>query len=159
MSITKDHRSPYWRYDFQLNGRRYYGSTKVQTERDAEAVERAMRERAIRGKEQKPKHLRPTRRNQKWVKRKDSDEAVPLIGVYLLLLEGEIVYVGSSLNMSQRVAEHRSNGRPFDRAFYLATTAGEREALERVLIKAINPSQNRRHCVTGPIARRGDSAR
>jgi hypothetical protein len=69
--------------------------------------------------------------------------AQPLIGVYLLMLKGKIVYVGSSLRMPQRVAEHRSNGRPFDDAFYIATTAKEREALERVRIAAINPPQNR----------------
>jgi hypothetical protein len=73
----------------------------------------------------------------------DRSGAQPLIGVYLLMLEGEIVYVGSSLHMPRRVAEHRSNGRPFDHAFYIATTAREREALERTLIAAINPPQNR----------------
>jgi hypothetical protein len=62
------------------------------------------------------------------------------------MLNDEIAYVGSSLNMPRRVAEHRKNGRPFDDAFYIATTAGEREALERVLIAAINPPpQNRQH--------------
>ena len=77
--------------------------------------------------------------------------AVPLIGVYLLLLKSRIVYVGSSLNMPQRVGEHRSNGRPFDRVFYIATTAREREAFERVMIRAINPPQNR-------LGRNGEAA-
>src|SRR6516164_5700577 len=45
--------------------------------------------------------------------------AQPLIGVYLLLLKGQIVYIGESLNMPQRVATHRANGRPFDQAFYV----------------------------------------
>jgi hypothetical protein len=67
----------------------------------------------------------------------------PLIGVYLLMLRGQIVYVGSSLNMPVRVSDHRSNGRPFDRVFYIATVANQREALERVLIRAINPPQNK----------------
>jgi hypothetical protein len=75
----------------------------------------------------------------------DPNAVQPLIGVYLLLLKGEIVYVGESLNMPKRVAEHRSNWRPFDQVFYIATKANEREALERVLIKAIDPSQNRAH--------------
>jgi hypothetical protein len=57
---------------------------------------------------------------------------------------GKIIYIGSSLNMPRRVTDHRSNGRPFDKAFYIATTAREREALEKVLIAAINPSQNQR---------------
>jgi hypothetical protein len=59
------------------------------------------------------------------------------------MLKGKVAYIGSSLNMPQRVAAHRSNGRPFDQAFYIATKAKERDALERVLIRAINPPQNR----------------
>jgi len=46
MSIIKDKRSPFWRYDFQMRGRHFFGSTKVRTRREAEAVERAERERA-----------------------------------------------------------------------------------------------------------------
>jgi hypothetical protein len=139
MSVFRKSRSPFWHYDFQINGRRFHGSTKTRTERDAEAVERTVRERAISGKEP----ARPRRRIQRWIKRKDSDATTPLIGVYLLMHEGKIVYVGSSLDMPQRVAGHRSNGRPFDRALYITTTAGEREALERILIHAIDPPQNR----------------
>ena len=70
--------------------------------------------------------------------------AQPLIGVYLLMLKGRVAYVGSSLNMPRRVNEHRLNGRQFDKAFYIATHAREREALERVLILAISPPGNRR---------------
>jgi hypothetical protein len=69
--------------------------------------------------------------------------AQPLIGVYLLMLKGKVTYVGSSLNMPRRVADHRRNGRPFDNAFYIATTAREREELERVLIRSIKPFGNR----------------
>jgi hypothetical protein len=47
--------------------------------------------------------------------------AEPLIGVYLLLLKGKVVFIGSSLNMPKRVAAHRLNGRPFDKAYYIAT--------------------------------------
>ena len=48
MSIFKDSRSPYWRFDFQIGGYRIYGSTKRTTRREAEAVERAEREKAKR---------------------------------------------------------------------------------------------------------------
>jgi hypothetical protein len=48
-------------------------------------------------------------------------------------------------HMPRRVAEHRTNGRPFDQAFYIATLPNQREALERTLIKAIDPPQNRAH--------------
>lgn len=75
-------------------------------------------------------------------KKSNPDAVQPLIGVYLLLLKGRVVYVGSSLNMPNRVAGHRSNGRPFDRVFFIATAATQREMLERILINAIDPPQN-----------------
>jgi hypothetical protein len=46
MSVTKDKRSPFWRYDFQVRGHRFFGSTKATTRREAEAVERTEREKA-----------------------------------------------------------------------------------------------------------------
>src|SRR6516162_333429 len=46
MSVFKDSRSPFWRFDFQCQGHRFYGSTKARTRREAEAVERAEREKA-----------------------------------------------------------------------------------------------------------------
>ena len=52
MSIRRDPRSPYWTYNFQIRGHRFYGSTKVTTRREAEAVERAEREKAKRQIEQ-----------------------------------------------------------------------------------------------------------
>jgi hypothetical protein len=75
----------------------------------------------------------------------DPNIVQPLIGVYLLMRKGIIVYVGSSLNMPKRVADHRGNGRPFDQVFYIATKANQREALERTLIRAVNPLQNKAH--------------
>jgi hypothetical protein len=79
--------------------------------------------------------------------RKNPNAVQPLIGVYLLLLRGRVVYVGESLNMPKRVAGHQSNGRPFDQVYYIATAANQRAALERILIQAINPSQNRQSLV------------
>jgi integrase len=46
MSIYKSPRSPYWQYDFEIGGHRFYGSTKATVKREAEAVERAEREKA-----------------------------------------------------------------------------------------------------------------
>jgi integrase len=46
--VFKDSRSPFWRFDFQIGGHRFYGSTKRTTKREAEAVERAEREKAKR---------------------------------------------------------------------------------------------------------------
>jgi hypothetical protein len=74
-------------------------------------------------------------------RRVDPDAVQPLIGVYLLLLKGKVVYIGSSLNMPNRVTDYRSNGRPFDQAFYIATNANQRKQLEATLIR-IDPTQN-----------------
>jgi integrase len=46
MSVYRDPRSPYWHFDFQWRGRRFHGSTKATTRREAEAVERSEREKA-----------------------------------------------------------------------------------------------------------------
>jgi len=48
MSVFKDSRSPYWRFDFQIGGHRFFGSTKCTTKRKAEAIERSEREKAKR---------------------------------------------------------------------------------------------------------------
>jgi integrase len=44
--VRRDPRSPFWQYRFQINSRKFFGSTKKTTRREAEAVERQERERA-----------------------------------------------------------------------------------------------------------------
>lgn len=46
MSVSKNAKSPYYQYDFQLNNRRFFGSTKARNKKDAEAVEREIRAKA-----------------------------------------------------------------------------------------------------------------
>jgi integrase len=46
MSLYRSRRSPFWQFDFQFRGRRFFGTTKATTRREAEAVERTERERA-----------------------------------------------------------------------------------------------------------------
>jgi predicted GIY-YIG superfamily endonuclease len=72
-------------------------------------------------------------------------------GVYLLLLNGKIVYVGASLDMKLRVDNHRSNGRPFDKAFFIRTKPFERYWLEKLLIAAVKPKQNRAERLLSPL--------
>jgi integrase len=52
MSIYRDPRSPYYRYDFQISGYRFSGSTKLRDERDAAAFEEARKAEARRIVEQ-----------------------------------------------------------------------------------------------------------
>jgi integrase len=44
--VRRDPRSPFWQYRFQIRGRRFFGSTKKTTRREAERVEAAEREKA-----------------------------------------------------------------------------------------------------------------
>lgn len=46
MSVYKPKGSPWWHYDFQFRGQRYYGSTGCATRRAAEAFERSERHKA-----------------------------------------------------------------------------------------------------------------
>jgi integrase len=48
MSVYRSAKSPYWQFDFEVGGHRFYGSTKRTIRREAEAVERAEREKAER---------------------------------------------------------------------------------------------------------------
>jgi AP2 domain len=48
MTLHKPAKSPYWQYDFQYRGHRFYGSTKTTDRREAEAIERGLRKRAKR---------------------------------------------------------------------------------------------------------------
>ena len=46
MSVYKSRKSPYYRYDFVIEGHRFHGSTRCETRREAGAVERQQREQA-----------------------------------------------------------------------------------------------------------------
>lgn len=74
---------------------------------------------------------------------KATDPIAPLVGVYLLFRAGRLVYIGSSLDMPKRVASHDANGRPFDEVHYIETSPSKREDVERELIRAFQPPQNR----------------
>lgn len=54
MSVYKPKGSPYFHYDFQFRGRRYYGSTGCETKRQAEAYERRQRHQAALPSQQRP---------------------------------------------------------------------------------------------------------
>jgi hypothetical protein len=76
--------------------------------------------------------------------RRNPNAVQPLVGVYLLLLRGQIVYIGENLNMPKRVASHRTNGRPFDQVYYIPTMANQRRNLEQILIRSFSPRQNQK---------------
>lgn len=47
MSVYKSDKSPYYQYDFVINGRRFHGSTKATTKKAAEALEREFRAKCV----------------------------------------------------------------------------------------------------------------
>lgn len=70
----------------------------------------------------------------------------PLPGVYLLLAGEEVVYVGQSAFVEQRVAHHwqvMPRG-SFDRALVLAVPREDLDAFEGALIRALRPKFNKR---------------
>src|SRR5258706_10909079 len=46
MSVYKSKKSPFYQYDFQLQGRRFFGSTECTTRKEAERFEAVEREKA-----------------------------------------------------------------------------------------------------------------
>ena len=54
MTVYRHKNSPYWHYEFQMKGVRYYGSTFCTSKRDAERYERDRRSEAATGRIEKP---------------------------------------------------------------------------------------------------------
>lgn len=54
MTVYRHKNSPYWHYEFQIKGVRYYGSTSCTSKRDAEQYERDRRSEAATGRIEKP---------------------------------------------------------------------------------------------------------
>jgi len=54
MTVYKPKGTPYWHYDFVWKGRRYYGSTGLESKRTAQAYESKVRHDAIMGGSKKP---------------------------------------------------------------------------------------------------------
>lgn len=64
-----------------------------------------------------------------------------ICGVYLLILRGEVIYVGSSINVSTRVLGHRC-AKSFDRAVWIPVDKDDLTSYEGALIRALRPSLN-----------------
>ena len=74
--------------------------------------------------------------------------AIPpqVCGVYFLLWENEIIYIGQSTNIIQRICSHVTEGKKgFDRVLYLPCPQGLLDHYERQLIRHIRPCHNRQH--------------
>ena len=69
-------------------------------------------------------------------------EVPDVCGVYFLIRDGEVVYVGKSRNVLQRLTKHRRNGKRFD-AYNVYHCAPENlDRYERLYITALMPVEN-----------------
>lgn len=69
-------------------------------------------------------------------------------GIYFLVSDGSIVYVGQSRNVHVRVMEHYRSGRSFDSYTYIPCDGASLDVLEAAYIDKFSPEQN----VTAPFA-------
>ena len=74
---------------------------------------------------------------------------MPASGVYFLMNEGEIAYIGESSNVFMRVGAHAQGAKTFDGWVYCEVEEEERYALEQALITVIRPPQNHIRAMAG----------
>jgi hypothetical protein len=68
------------------------------------------------------------------------------IGIYFLLKGSEIVYVGQSRTVYQRIETHKTDGtKEFDKACFFECSVEELDDIERTLIRAFGPKYNKTH--------------
>lgn len=78
-----------------------------------------------------------------------------LVGVYFLIAEGVVVYVGQTADLETRIELHQwENVKVFDRAMWIELSADDLSAYEGALIRALDPKYND----TAPAFRGQDDA-
>ena len=71
---------------------------------------------------------------------------LPKTGVYFLCYNGTCVYIGQSVDITERVKTHiRERRFKFDTAYSVAIVKEELDTMERRFIKILNPIYNSRH--------------
>ena len=70
-------------------------------------------------------------------------EALPAIcGIYLLLIKDRVFYVGQSVNVYSRLAQHRTE-RQFDKAMFIEVKQRDLARVEKFFILTLRPKWNR----------------
>lgn len=155
MSVYKPAKSPYFQYDFRLKGRRFHGSTGVETRRAAEQVERNVRQKAALGQlddasmmtldeaagrwwEEKGKTLKGGERLESRMER-----AINLIGPALPI--GEITTPVMSRAIEKRRGQTRTHAKGPKAKKYLPSAS----TVNRDMIDAVRPILNRARKVWG----------
>lgn len=73
------------------------------------------------------------------------DRAIPtaiLSGIYFLIRNQRVVYVGQSVNVLRRISEHIKNGARFDSFTISLCKRNEMDRLETTYIRALFPDEN-----------------
>ena len=65
-----------------------------------------------------------------------------LSGVYFLIHQGKIVYIGQSVCVPQRIAEHQRSGKEFDSCAYVVCEQDALDLLESMYIHVYQPKLN-----------------
>lgn len=66
-------------------------------------------------------------------------------GVYFLLDNNKIVYIGKSTNIISRVSEHAKKGRSFSHYYAIPCSPDSVNDLEKEMIRRFMPEQNKEH--------------
>ena len=69
-------------------------------------------------------------------------------GVYFLLNEGEIVYIGQSTDMDSRCVIHERD-KIFDSTFYIECESRDMDLIESLMIHHYEPAENKNHAHHG----------
>lgn len=64
-------------------------------------------------------------------------------GIYFLIENDTIVYIGQSIDIMWRVAEHRKQGKSFDRFAMIPIPAPWLDRIERLYVRALEPRDNK----------------
>lgn len=66
------------------------------------------------------------------------------VGVYFLVRDDVVVYVGKSKRVFDRIVEHQRDKKPFSRVYFLAAPAEMLDDIEGALIRCLEPELNGR---------------
>jgi len=70
---------------------------------------------------------------------------IQVCGVYFLIENGIVVYVGQSVNVFARVGQHKSDGKKFDEVRYFRCDKDDLDEKEMFFIKLLQPELNGRY--------------
>ena len=68
---------------------------------------------------------------------------IPVSCVYFLYLADKLKYIGQSVNLKNRLAQHKSGGKVFDNVFYIDVPKEALYEVENTLIARLKPEDNK----------------